>query len=40
LEVPSWFEVLLRRQQQFPLHGGLFRGRDPVSSRGSVNSQG
>ena len=31
---------LVSRQQQFPLLGGLFRGRGQVGSGGPVNDQG
>ena len=40
LEVPFWSGSLLRRHQQFPLLGGLFRGRGTFSSRDFVNTPG
>jgi len=40
LEMLSWVGVLLRQQQQFPLIGGQFRGRGPISSNSGVKSWG
>jgi len=40
LEVPFLLGNLVSRQQQFPLLGGLFRGRGPLRSGGLVNDQG
>ena len=40
LEMPVLVGGLLRREQQFPLPGGHFRGREAVSSGGLVNDRG